>query len=66
MAKKMKKDLVPWEIKIGKTFWLVLSESKPTVEKSKIRGLKFDKIIVDENIEINEKLLNKLSPPQKT
>ena len=46
----MKKKLTVWEIRIGKALWCVLSEKKPTIKKSKIRGLEFDKIIIDEVI----------------
>ena len=46
----MKINLKSWEIQIGKRLWLVLSEEKPVVKKSKMRGKKFDTIIIDELI----------------
>jgi len=46
----MKKKLKSWEIKIGNKLWLVLAEKKPTIKPSKIKGLEFNSVIVDETI----------------
>ena len=45
-------NLKPWEIGIGNKLWLVLAKSKPTIKKSKVRGLEFDTIVVDEAIKL--------------
>lgn len=38
-----------YSITIGNKMWLVLSDKKPTVKEEKeIRGLKFNKVIIDE------------------
>lgn len=41
-----------YSIKIGKTIWLVVSDKKPIVaEESKIRGIRFNKVILDEALQ---------------
>ena len=38
-----------YSIKINNTLWLVMSDKKPIVKEEKeIRGLKFNKVIIDE------------------
>jgi hypothetical protein len=54
-----KKKIKAWEIKIGNYLWLVSSTQKPTVKESKVRGLRFDKIIIDETIKNGSKILAK-------
>jgi len=54
----MKKDFIPWEIRIGNKLWFVLAEKKPTIKKSKVRGLKYDAIIMDEITKANKNPIN--------
>lgn len=39
-----------WEIKIGNKLWLVLTDKKPIIKKSKVVGIEFNAVIVDEII----------------
>jgi len=39
-----------WEIRIGSKIWLVVAETKPTIKESKVHGLEYDMVIIDELI----------------
>jgi hypothetical protein len=50
MTPNHNEELRAWEIKVGNMLYLVLAKDKPTIKRSEVNGLKFDKIIIDEVI----------------